>query len=42
MLAISCGLDPAFVTRLDAWSRVLIWAINHADSPEIARIGNLC
>lgn len=25
----------------DATSKVIIWAINHADSPEISRLGNL-
>ena len=25
----------------DAVSKVIIWAINHADSPEISRLGNL-
>ena len=31
--------DAAFIRRIDAQSRVAIWAVNHADSPLISKIG---
>lgn len=33
--------NAELVRQTDATSRVLIWAINNADSSEISRIGNL-
>ena len=33
--------NAELVKQTDSTSRVVIWAINHADSPEISRLGNL-
>ena len=33
--------NAELIKLMDATSKVIIWAINHADSPEISRLGNL-